>query len=153
MLLEDAVYIILRDDAGVGAVAGNRLKGGVLPQTVEAYPFMVYRGSGREPVRTLEGGVALVSMRFAIYSVAETYRDAALCRDAVLAALDEYSGTVTNDESPAESIQIQAIFSQGTDYRRDDQGTQGKPGLNLHEFLTEFEAHYLDPDRITDPDT
>lgn len=147
MLAEDAVYIILRDDAGVGALAGNSIHGGVLPNPlIGGFPTIIYRGEERGRVETLEGGVALVSpQRIALYSVAQTYKTAAELRDAIEAALHEFSGDVTNDESPSTTFQVQGIFLVSHDYRKDDEGVQGRPGLNLHEFLSVYDVHFLPP--------
>lgn len=147
MLIEQAVYKILKTDPGVTALVVGRIFAGVMPQQNQTFPAIVYRApadSGRMNVYTLEGGIALVRQRIQVFSAGRTYGQAALVDAAVGDALDEYRGTVVNLEaSPSESIDIQGIFTTLVSHAHQYVDT-----TQLHEFITEFECHFIDPRRV-----
>ena len=73
MLIEQAIYQILKNDAGVIALVGNRIFYGVLDQIVN-YPAIAYRPpavGNRTLLRTLGGGCSLVSQRVHVYSASK----------------------------------------------------------------------------------
>ena len=151
MLVEQAIYQILKADAGVTALVSSRIVYGVLDQ-IQTYPAIAYRPpavGNRTVLRTMEGGCSLVSQRVHVYSAAKGRGNsvaivAAELDAAVHSALDEYRGTVFDiTVSPIESIEIHAIFSTNLAHRYvyDDQ-------VQVHNFLTEFEIHYTDPMRV-----
>lgn len=151
MLVEQAVYQILKTDAAIIALVGSRIFYGVLDQIV-TYPAIAYRppaAGNRTLIRTMQGGCSLVSQRVHVYSASKgrgnaIAQQAALLDAAVSKALDEYSGTIEDlTVSPSESITIQAIFSTGLAHRYVYDDPQ-----QVHNFLTEFEIHYTDPQRL-----
>ena len=146
MLIEDAIYQILKANAAVTARVAGRFFSGVAPQTVHATPYIVYRADGHEIVGTLEGGCELVRTRIEIFSAATTAGDAALTDAAVIKALHEFRGTVVKeDTSPEESIVVQGIYATPNCH---EHGYVDK--TKLHEFFSEFDCHYTDPSRITE---
>lgn len=148
MNVETAVYRLLTQDSGVSGIVSSRVFGGVLKQDV-VYPAIAYRPSGpRRVLRVMEGGCALFSQQMAVFSVTDdahgAFKTSVLLDEAVFAALDEFSGTVSDGGSPEDTLEIQAIFSGHVahEYQHRDLG-----GKRLHEFLTEFDVHYIDPTR------
>ncbi len=151
MLIEQAIYQILRNDAPIAALVGSRIVYGVLDQ-IQTYPAIAYRPpavGNRTLIRTLGGGCSLVSQRVHVYSASKGRGNAvaelaAELDAAVSKALDEYRGTVSDmTVSPVESIYIQAIFSTNLAHRYVYDDPQ-----QVHNFLTEFEIHYTDPQRL-----
>ncbi len=91
MLIESALYQILKNDTAIAALVGERIFSGKLPQkrrdgaAYDSYPAIVYKPpplGGREVVRVLEGGCALISQPLHIFSVAHTNYGAAARLDA-----------------------------------------------------------------------
>lgn len=148
MLIEQAIYKILKTTAGVTNLVVGRIFAGVMPQQNTTYPAIVYRtppDGGRLMTEVLEGGCSLVRQRIHVFSAGRTYGQAALVDAAVGDALQEYHGTVYNtDASPQESIDIQSIFMTLMSHAH-----QYVDKTELHEFVTEFECYFIDPRRLT----
>lgn len=150
MLIEEAVYKLLSTDSGVIALVGGRIFSGVLPQDLEGYPAIAYRApatGNRRVIQVMEGGCSLVSQRIHVFSADKgkrKYGTAAELDAAVSIALNDYSGVVSIPAtSPLESIDVQAIFQTtlAHAYGFDDK-------TQTHNFVTEFEIHYTDPNLI-----
>lgn len=147
MDIETAIYRLLKNDSGVSGVVSGRIFGGVLPQNA-ALPAIVYRPVGRlKTRRPIELGNSLVTERVQVWSAARDKRDgkspysvASELDRLALAALDEFVGRVYDDASPPESIWIHGMFSStpAHDYQHED-------ATGLHQFLTEYEVTYSDP--------
>lgn len=146
MLIEQAIYKILKADTGVTDQVVGRIFSGVAPQALTTYPVVVYRPNGnRRIVALLDGGCTLVQQRIEILSGGRTFAEAALTDAAVGDALHEFHDTVVNlDASPQESIDVQGIFMDlpAHEYVFDDK-------TQLHQFVTDFMCHFIDPRRIT----
>lgn len=146
MILEEGIYNILKANTALTALVAGRIFAGWVPQTVTTYPALRYFSDGQKQfVDTLAGGVSLVGQRIVIQTAGRSYGDAAKADEAVIAALHEFSGTVSQSvASPAESIQIQRIFldvpAHSHDYTDD---------LQLHEFVSAFWCHFLEPRLVT----
>lgn len=153
MLIEEAVYQLLSANAGVTALASGRIFAGVLPQDLQNYPAIAYRAPAtgnrmnRRTIQVMEGGCSLVAQRIHVFSAAKGKRDygpAAELDAAVCGALEDYQGTVSIPaSSPLESIYVQGIFATtlAHAYGFDDK-------TQTHNFVTEFEIHYTDPNRL-----
>lgn len=147
MDIEDAIYEILKADAGVIAVVSGRIFGGVIRETLKTFPVVMYKSDGgRKPIRTLQGGCSLVSQRIRVFSAAPGLSVASDVDYAVHAALDEFRGTVGNGASPEETIEVQSIYSQPLSH---DHEYVDK--TELHQFVSDFDCHFIDPRRIPTP--
>lgn len=145
MDIEDAIYEILKADAGVTAIVSGRIFGGVIRETLKTFPVVLYRSDGgRRPVRTLDGGCTLVEQRIHVFSAARGMADASDLDYAIHSALDEFSGTVSNGGSPEQTIDIQGIFSGDLSHEHDYVDT-----TELHQFVSEFNCNFIDPRRIS----
>lgn len=91
--IEEAVRRILVDDAGVGAIAENRIYPQILKRKTPLPAITWQRISGVR-LRGLDGTDALAQPRIQINCWAESYSDASDLEDAVRAALVDYTGTV-----------------------------------------------------------
>lgn len=148
MLVESALYQLLKNDLDVMGIVHGRIFSGVLPNGLENFPALCYRPpqkGGRRVVRTLNTGCALVEQPLYIFSAAKTnYGEAARLDDAIFHLLDEFPRTDVSDPttSPADSIRIEAILSTELAHSYafvDD--------MRLHQFITEYLFHYVDPVR------
>lgn len=147
MLIESALYHLLKADAAVMAIVQGRIFSGVLPNELAAFPALCYRPpqrGGRKVVRTINAGCALVEQPLYVFSAAKTnYGAAARLDDAIFHALDEFRGEVIDTTtSPAESIKIETIITTDLSHSYayvDD--------IRLHQFITEYLFHYIDPIR------
>lgn len=148
MLIEQAIYKLLKDNSGVTALVAGRIFAGIWKQEVSNYPGVLYRAPAdgrREIVRVLEGGCSLVMQPIHVFSAAKTYGQAATLDSLVCTALDEFRGTVTDTSvSPPGSIEIQRIF-----LTRLAHAHQFTDRTQLHEFTSEFNCHFIDPLRLS----
>lgn len=153
MLIEEAIYKILKTATPVTDLVVGRIFAGKIPQQNHTWPALCYgppSDGRREPVRTLQGGVTLVKQRIQVFSAAQTMGRASELDIAICTTLDEFSGTVVDElTSPEESIDIQAIYlvppGEGIAH-----GHQWVDKTQLHEFLSEYDCHFIDPTRITE---
>lgn len=147
MNIEQAIYSLLKANTAITDEVEGRIFAGIWKQEVITYPGIVYRPppeGGKDIVRVLESGCALVRQRMHVFSAAKRFGQAAELDNAVIGCLDEYRGTVISfEQSPAESIDIQAIFltSPAHSYMYDDR-------TKVHQFISVFECHYIDPQRV-----
>ena len=141
--------MLLKLEPTVTALVAGRIFSGVLPQTV-TFPAIAYRPfGGRKVVRTLSGGIALVEEAYHVFSADKGLGHFGVATEldrAVNVALDEFSGTIVDTSSllsPPDSMDVQIIYSGDIchEYEYDDK-------LQLHQFVSEFRVHYLDPLRI-----
>jgi hypothetical protein len=148
MLIESALYQILKNSGTIANIVHGRIFSGVLPLKLDTFPAIVYRPSprgGRKVVRTIDGGCALVEQPLYIFSAAKTnYGEAARLDDAIFHALDEYPRSVISDlsMSPPDSIRIEAVLT--TDLAHSYAYVDD---THLHQFITEYLFHYIDPIR------
>lgn len=148
MLVESALYQILKADTAVMAIVQGRIFSGVIPKKLDKFPALCYRPpqrGGRKVVRTINGGCALVEQPLYIFSASKTnYGEAARLDDAIFHALDEYEreDIIDPTTSPADSIRIEAVLTTELSHSYafvDD--------IGLHQFITEYLFHYVDPIR------
>jgi hypothetical protein len=128
LLHEEALNLILRSDAGITALVASRIFPGTAPQTA-AYPALAYRLTDREPQHRLEarGSAGLVRSRYRLYSGAKghpgassAYGDSKRLDEAVRLALTGFHGLVSNQASPANTLEVQGIFPEITIEYYDD---------------------------------
>lgn len=146
VLIEQAIYALLKASSGVTDIVAGKIFSGVAKQTAVA-PYVVYRTppeGARRITRTIDGDCTLVRDGVLIFSVGRTYGEAAELDAAIEDALDEYAGTVTNtDASPEESIDIQQIRLDSPAH-----GHQYVDDTKLHEFLSKYECDFTDPRKL-----
>jgi hypothetical protein len=132
MTAEGAIFDLLTANAGVDAIAGdrisphNRLQGSELPA-------VVYAVESFEPVRVLAGTADLTMATVSIAAIAETYAQAKTLAASTIAALNGVSGVYdgTNIYSLVYSGQTAADAGIG----------EGEEDLPF-EIITEFRMHY-----------
>lgn len=137
MLVNEAIYIRLADDADVSALAVGGIWAGFLKQTT-SYPAVAYRKVSYAPVLRLEsrGHAGLASFRFRFFSTANLaaggYDAAAALDEAIRISLHGFKDTVTNDESPPETFNILGIFPESSFDMYDDPS-------QTYQVITDFE--------------
>jgi hypothetical protein len=94
-VIEQALYKILADDSGVGALAGDRVYPIGVPQD-GALPAVTYQQIAGPRDRTFDGATGLVDGYYQVTCWAATYGAAKGLSEAVRAALDDYAGTVSS---------------------------------------------------------
>lgn len=124
LLVEEALQIILRANAGLTALVGTRITPGVLSQS-SAYPAIAYRLVDRDHATHLSGrastGLARSGFRFFSASKGATaYSDTKRVNEALRLALMGFSGTVQSAASPPLTLHIQRIEPTGTREFYDD---------------------------------
>lgn len=148
MLIETALYQLLKNSTAVMNIVQGRIFSGVAPKDLKAYPAVIYRPpqrGGRRVVRTINAGCALVEQPLYIFSSAKTnYGEAARLDDAIFQLLDDFPRTDVEDPttSPVDSIRVEAIITTDLSHSYayvDD--------ILLHQFITEYLFHYVDPQR------
>ena len=92
MLVGIAIYSILRDDAPVGALIGNRIYPNVATRKAE-FPFVVYQVTGDSPTDIKDGVSPLDENAILVMCFSKTYEEASNIADAVRTALDRVNGT------------------------------------------------------------
>lgn len=118
MFIHEAIRLKLLADAGVSAIT-TRIYPGVLSQSV-TYPAIAYRITGKDPVLKLEergrNGLARFSIRF--FSTTDRahggYDTAKNLDDAIRLCLEGFRGSISNDDSPIETVEIDGIFHSNT---------------------------------------
>lgn len=105
MAIEDAVSTILQEDVGVSALVVKRITPMVAPES-PVYPCIVYLFVSETVPNAMGKTTDLVRRRLQVDCWGDTPTDAQTLADAVITALDRYSGT-------AASIVIQDIYRLG----------------------------------------
>src|SRR5262245_46284162 len=148
MVIEDALYQILKNSVGVTTHVSGRIFSGVLPKKLQLFPAIVYRPpmrGGRKVVRTINPGCALIEQPILIFSASKlNYGEAARVDEAIFHALDEFPRTDVEDPtlSPPDSIRVETIIATELAHSYafvDD--------VQLHQFVSEYLFHYVDPIR------
>lgn len=140
MLLKQAIYQLLANNAGVNAVAVARIYPGTLPQTV-VYPAIAYRKIIPRPPDPILSSKTTgpTESHFIFYSVAQGTvgaKTAERLSEAVRLCLQGYSGLVTlTDSSPVETFQIHGIFWQGDEDAYDDK-------TQTHQVASVYSIHH-----------
>lgn len=148
MLIESALYQILKGSTQVMSLVQGRIFSGLLPDGLKNFPALCYRPpqrGGRRVVRTINGGCALVEQPLYIFSASQVnYGEAARLDDAIFQALDDFPRTDVEDPttSPVDSIRVEAIVT--TDLAHSYAYVDD---MRLHQFITEYLFHYVDPIR------
>lgn len=107
MTVETVIYKELVDDAGVGALAGDRIYPLVAPQDV-AMPYIVYERLAQDLEYDHSGPIAVQTAPFRLTIGAESYASAAEVEAAIATALDV---PVVGDGS----VRIFGVFLSGAD--------------------------------------
>ncbi len=95
MAIEAALFDVLKDDAGVGTVCGDRIYPLLAPDNA-VKPYIVYEVIGTEPQRITAGAGTLKRTRMHLDCYdegASGYGDAKSLADAVRTAIDNARGT------------------------------------------------------------
>lgn len=93
MRLEQALYNRLSTYSALTALVGDRINPVRLPQGT-AYPAVSYFRVSRPTRRTFGGNTAIASPRFQFDCWAKRYTDAKAVADQLIAALNNFSGTM-----------------------------------------------------------
>jgi len=95
-MIEKAINTLMENDAGIGALAGNRIYPVILPQNA-TQPCITYQRDGSERSSTFNSGqIDFVGATFQIDAWGESYSAARTLGDAIRSALMNYSGTVAS---------------------------------------------------------
>lgn len=132
MTIEAAIYELLADSAGVGAICGNRISPSSRLQG-SALPALVYQVQSIEPIRTLGADAGLSAATFDVTAIATTYAAAKALADAAIAALDGEAGSHG-------SVTIQAMRYQNQT-AADAMPGEGEEDLPA-EITATFGTHY-----------
>lgn len=90
-----AIYNLLKDDAGVGAIIGDKIYPGIIPDNV-AYPAVRYTELTQRFDETKDGPIATGEHSFEVHIYSYEYAQAHRLATAIKTALDWYNGTVNN---------------------------------------------------------
>ena len=133
MLVEQAIAQLLNDSTGVQALADDRIFSPIIKPGMNTYPAVAVRTSSRRHEEVLDGPAGLRTTTFQTYSVSKhDFSAAKLLDEAIRQTLHGYRGTVTSDDSPSESINIQGIFA-GSSFDGYDETTQTYQVVSLYE--------------------
>lgn len=131
MTVEAAIYTLLKDAAGVSALAGTRIYPILAPQD-SAYPLITYQRISGARWRTFDGPSGKAQPRFQLDVWATSYAGANALAKAVRDALDGYSGTVA-------TVRIGGVALE-TDQDRIDTSTDPKLfGVTMDFMITHDE--------------
>jgi len=93
-MIDQALYGKLSTTAGVTALVGTRIYPHQQPPSgTRTYPLLAYKPDNREPARLLSGAASLYMRTIDVAAMARTYASAEAIMAAVVAALDNQSGT------------------------------------------------------------
>lgn len=96
-MIEDKMVDLLLADAGVAAIAGDRVFPVVVRQTT-AFPSVIYRRlPGGERTYSLAGRGGMTTVTVALYGWATSYTTARSLADAIRDALDAYTSNGSTD--------------------------------------------------------
>ena len=129
MRIDEALYAHLSTDAGVSALTGTRVYPEALPQGV-TFPAITYLQVSSVPIRTM-GGRQGRSPRFQIDCWGSTATSAREVAEAVIAALDHYSGTMGG---------VDGVIVRGAFLENDQQINE--PDAKLHRVSLDFVIHW-----------
>jgi hypothetical protein len=132
MTIEQAIYAILAGNAGVHAIAADRISPSSRLQGT-ALPAVVYQVQAIEPIRGLGGPAGLSSATIEATAIADTYAAAKSLLQAVITAVNGAAGTYsgTTVASIHYTSQAAADFQPG-------EGEEDLPA----ELSATFAAHY-----------
>ncbi len=122
MLVEEALVQILRENAALTALVGNRISPNYLSQST-LYPAVYYEQSDEVEIALLQspGASGLVMAVFDLFAVSQGIGNVSACKrtaEAIRQAMIHFQGGLVVDSSDASrSIEIQKIFPAdvGTD--------------------------------------
>lgn len=81
-----AIYDILSNDAGVGALISTRIYPDIAPQNV-AYPFVIYTIDQADPSDTKDGAAPIYLLSFSVQIYSESYDTTNAIANAIRSAL------------------------------------------------------------------
>ncbi len=125
MLIKRAIKILLLGDAGIAALVGTRIFPLRVPQKGE-FPAIAWGRTDREADITVDGvtGSRHIKDWFEFISFAQGAGGEATSEDiddAVFELLHGKRATVTNDDDPTDTLEIQGIFHEKlSEHYRDD---------------------------------
>ncbi len=117
-MIEQAVYDILRNDALVEAIAGDRIYPLLMPQNA-TYPAITYQRISTDRARSLSGRDYEKRVRLQVDVWSKTFGEAKSLSTAVAAALDDYAGVLAGLQIGACSlVDERDEFESKADYFR-----------------------------------
>lgn len=139
-LLEEAIKAVLTADAGVSALAGNRVYCGFASQTTD-WPALVFwilndgtTDETLDPEERAHSGAATYSLRFASQAKGVgNYLAARRLDETLRLALHGFMGEVSSGLSPPEFLTIQGAFTRNLVYRYD-------PDTTIHSLVRDFDV-------------
>lgn len=151
MLIEEALYSLLAADAGVVAIAEDRIVPGFLEQSTQD-PAIAFRLLSRDNEElTLDWDERahdqLSFSRFRFFSVTKgrgQYSTAKRLDDALRLALHGFAGDVT-DGSPPETLTIHGIFSENSFDAYDDETETNQVIRDFGVWASEVRPDPLEP--------
>ena len=93
-MIETALYYILSENAGVSALAGDRIYPVYMPQSC-TMPAIAYQEIASTREYVMSGAIGMVSARYQINCWDDDYAGARDLADAVRIALEDYSGVIS----------------------------------------------------------
>ncbi len=144
MLIKQAVHLILTEDAGLASLVGDHIFPSRLPQKDE-YPAITWKRSKRLAEKRLNDatGEFHITDWFHFFSMALGPNGVFVAEDiddAVFQLLHNRSYLVESDDSPSDTLRIQAMFLEDLDegYRDD---------LQRHEVMSLYRVEFTRPAR------
>lgn len=133
--LNGALRAILTGDAGVAALVGARVYAITAPQD-DPLPDVTYQRIAAEHTHLWAADAGLVRAEVQVDCWGRTLAEASSVRDAVLAALNRYSGT-------ADSTVIQEVLVMNEFDQHDTEGTPvGRTDTGIYRRTLEFAVWY-----------
>lgn len=144
MLIKQAIKILLTEDPGIAALVGARIYPFRIPQTVTD-PCIAWGRTNRKIDYVLNEAKTdkLIVCWFEFAAVAKGPGGDAISEDiddALVELLSGWAGTVSTDDSPAETLTIQGIFHEKLRELYVD---------DLQQYITHsiYRVHYVRPQR------
>lgn len=135
MTIEGALLSVLTNAAGVAALVSTRIYAVTAPQD-DQLPDITFQRIGAEHVHAWGADPGLIRGEWQVDCWGRTYDEAGDVRDAVLAALNRYSGT-------ADSTVVQEVLVMNEFDQHDTEGTPvGRTDTGIYRRTLEFAVWY-----------
>ena len=131
-MIEQAIYTLLRDDAAVGAIAGDRISPHARLQGT-AIPAITYQLTDLEPFLNLSGTAGLTAATLSVTTIADTYAESRDLATKVVTALNGHSGSTAGVLISSCHYTSQTAIEDGV-----GEGEEDLP----FEFIVSFRIHF-----------